>query len=169
VLRDENVPSGVTRRIPGAIRSLEVLLTESSLAGEVELRIGYFELRRRHWPDALARFETARGKTTDETLLATADYMAGWVQEQLGQLDEAVAAYRRALIRFPTMRNLASRLSALLFLRDERNEAYVILDRALNARPIPVDLMTSLERGDGRFVGEWLATVRQLLPGMSGS
>lgn len=169
VLREENLPARVTRHIPGAIRSLEVLLTEASLAGEVELRIGYLELRRRHWPDALARFDAARGKTMDQIVLATADYMTGWVHEQRGQLDDAVAAYRRALIPFPTMRNLATRLSALLFLRDERTEAYSILDRALNARPIPVDLMASLERGDGRFVGDWLATVRQGLPGMAGS
>ena len=161
VLREENLPPGVTRHIPGAIRSLERLLGEASLAGEVEVRIGYLELRRRHWPDAIARFEAARGKTTDQMLLATADYMAGWVHEQRGQPDGAVAAYRRALILAPTMRNLATRLSALLFLRDERTEAYAILDRGLNARPIPVDLMTSLERGDGRFVGDWLATARQ--------
>jgi hypothetical protein len=60
-------------------------------------------------------------------------------------------------------------LSALLFLRDDRSEAYAILDRALNTRPTPVDLLVTLDRGDGRFVEEWLATVRQALPGMAGS
>jgi tetratricopeptide (TPR) repeat protein len=160
-LRQEDLPSKAASRIPGAIRSLEALLTEASLAGEVELRIGYLELRRRHWPDALARFEASRQRTRDQTLLATADYLAGWVHEQRGQPNDAIAAYRRALILAPMMRSLATRLSALLFLRDERTEAYAILDRALNARPIPVDLVTSLKRGDGRFVGEWLATVRQ--------
>jgi tetratricopeptide (TPR) repeat protein len=166
VLREENLPSRVTGHIPGAIQSLRPLLTEASLAGEVELRIGYLELRRRQWPEALKQFDAVRRRTEDSLLRATADYMAGWVQEQLGQLDEAVAAYRRALIPFPAMRNLATRLAALLFLRDERVEGYAILDRALNARPIPVDLLTSLERGDGRFVGDWLAAVRQGLPGM---
>jgi tetratricopeptide (TPR) repeat protein len=167
-LREEDLPSRVTGRVPEAIRSLEALLAEASLAGEVELWIGYLEMRRRTWPEALARFEAAREKTTDQVLLATADYMAGWVHEQLGQLDEAVAAYRRALIPFPTIRNLATRLSALLFLRDERTEAYTILDRALNARPIAADLLETFERGDGRFVGEWLATARRRLREMPG-
>ena len=161
VLREENLPSGVTRKFPSTIRSLEGLLAETSLASEVEVRIGYLELRRRHWSDALARFQSARRQTSDHILQATADYMAGWVHEQEGELDEAISAYRRALILVPTMRNLATRLSVLLFLSDERTEAYEILDHALNARPIPVDLVTSLERGDGRFVGDWLVAVRQ--------
>jgi hypothetical protein len=67
------------------------------------------------------------------------------------------------------VRNVATRLSALLFLRDERAEAYAVLDRALNARPVSLDLLVSLERGDGRFVGGWLSTVRQGLKGRGGS
>jgi hypothetical protein len=166
-LREEHLPSSVTRRIPGAIRSFEVLLTDASLAGEIELRIGYLELRRRSWAEALERFETARTKTADPLLQATADYLGGWVHEQRGDPDRAIDAYRHALILAPTMRNLATRLSALLFLRDERAEAYAILDRAVNARPIPIDLFESLECGDSRFVADWLATVRQGLRAMA--
>jgi hypothetical protein len=59
------------------------------------------------------------------------------------------------------MRNLATRLSALLFLRNERADAYAILDAALNARPAPLDLLVALERADGRFVSEWLASIRR--------
>ena len=66
------------------------------------------------------------------------------------------------------MRNLATRLSALLFLHDERTEAYAVLDRALNARPVTLDLLVSLERGDGRFVDEWLSTVRRGLKATGG-
>jgi hypothetical protein len=69
----------------------------------------------------------------------------------------------------PTVRNLATRLSALLFLHDERAEAYAVLDRALNHRPVTLDLLVSLERGDGRFVDEWLSTVRQGLKATGGS
>ncbi|HZL92543.1 MAG TPA: tetratricopeptide repeat protein, partial [Vicinamibacterales bacterium] len=114
-LREERLPSSVTRRIPGAIRSFEVLLTDASLAGEVELRIGYLELRRQSWSEALERFEGARTKAADPLLQATADYLGGWVHEQRGDPDRAIAAYRQALILAPTMRNLATRLSALLF------------------------------------------------------
>jgi hypothetical protein len=168
VLREEDLPTTVTRRIPGAIRALEALAADVPIAGEVELRIGDLELRRRHWADALARFDAARRKTEDRLLQATADYLEGWVHEQLGDHDHAIVAYERALANFPSMRNLAIRLSALLFLRNERAKAYAILDRALNARPIPLDFITSLDRGDGRFVEDWLSTARRELAGTSG-
>jgi hypothetical protein len=169
VLREEQLRADVVGRIPRAIKALEQLLADESLAGEVELRIGYLELRRRRWPDALARFAAARQKTIEPILLATADYFAGWVHEQRDEPEAAVAAYRRALKRFPTMRNLATQLSALLFLQNEREEAYAILDRALKARPIPLDLLTSFERADARFVDEWLTAVRQGIRELSGS
>jgi hypothetical protein len=163
VLGDEYFPARVARRIPAAIEALETLLGDVSLAGEVELRIGHLELRRRNWTNALARFEAARGKTSEQLLRAIADYMAGWAHEQLGHPDEAIGAYRRALLHYPTMRNLATRVSALLFLRDARAEAFAIIDRALSAQSNPLDLMISLERGDGRFVADWLETVRGAL------
>lgn len=168
ILREEDLPPRMTKPLPAAIQAFEVLLTDSSLAGEAELRIGYLELRRKDWPAAINRFDAARSKTADPILLATADYFAGWVHEQLDQPKEAIALYRRALAIVPTMRNLATRLSALLFLYGERAEAYAVLDRALNARPEPVDLLVSLERGDGRFIDGWLSTVRGGLKAAAG-
>jgi tetratricopeptide (TPR) repeat protein len=163
ILHNEPVGSSVTRPIPGAIRAFEPLLEDASLAGEVELRIGYLELRRKNWPAALTRLEAARLRAPEPTLRATADYFAGWVNEQLDRTDDAIAAYRRALAIAPTMRNLATRLSALLYLRNERVEAYSVLDRALNARPAPMDLVVTMERADARFVPEWVASIREAL------
>ena len=163
ILRKETLGSSATRPIPGAIRAFEPLLANPSIAGEVELRIGYLELRRNNWTAALTRFDAVRSKATEPTLLAIADYFAGFVHEQLGRSDDAITAYKRALAITPTMRNLATRLSALLYLRNERAEAYSILDVALNARPVPTDLMVIMERGDARFVPEWLAEIREAL------
>jgi hypothetical protein len=55
------------------------------------------------------------------------------------------------------------RLAALLFLQNEPAEAYALLDAAQKARPAPVDLLVGLDIGDGRFVPEWLASLRGAL------
>jgi tetratricopeptide (TPR) repeat protein len=163
ILRKEALGSAATGPIPGAIRAFETLLAVGPLTGEVELRIGYLELRRNSWSAALTRFDAARSKASEPTVQATADYFAGWVFEQLDRPNDAIAAYRRALAITPAMRNLATRLSALLYLRNERVEAYSILDTGLNARPAPIDLMVQMERADARFVPEWLALIRQAM------
>jgi hypothetical protein len=152
-----------TSEIPGAIRTFEPLLSDAALAGEVELRIGYLELRRNKWPAALARFDAARAKLSEPILLATTDYFAGWTYEQQSQPVDAIAAYRRAHAITPEMRNLSMRLSSLLFQRNEREEAYTILDRALNAPQVPMDLLVMLERADARFLPEWFASIRKAL------
>jgi hypothetical protein len=61
------------------------------------------------------------------------------------------------------MRNLAVRLSALLFLAHQRAEAFAVLDPAINARPVEQDLLVTLERADARFVPDWFASIRKAL------
>ena len=161
-LRDEPQP-GATGKIARAITAFTSLLDDPALAGEIELRIGYLELRRRQWAAAIRRFDAARLKATEPVLRATADYFAGWVHEQLAQPEMAIRAYRRAHAITPMMRNLTTRLSALLFLRGERDEAYALLDPALNLRPVPTDLLLVFERADARFVPEWMAAIRKAL------
>ena len=162
-LLDDRQLGGTEGRIAKAVTAFQPLLSDPALAGEAALRIGYLELRRRRWPEALARFEAARLTTTEPALKAIADYFAGWVHEQQNQPAEAIVAYRRAHAITPLMRNLTTRLSALLFMRGERTEAYALLDPALNARPAPTDLLFVFERADARFVPESLAEIRKAI------
>jgi tetratricopeptide (TPR) repeat protein len=151
------------RKIGTAVTAFTRLLDDPDLAGEVELRIGYLELRRKQWAAALSRFEAGRLQSVDPVVRATADYFAGWVHEQLGQTQNAIVAYRRAHAITPLMRNLTTRLSALLFVRGDRHEAFELLDGAVHARPAPLDLMLEFERADARFVPAQLVSIRKAL------
>lgn len=163
VLRDEGPVRTSSREIGTAIDTFASLLTEPTLLGEVELRIGYLEMRRRQWPAALARFDRARQSVTEPILRATADYFAGFAHEELGDFDAAIEAYQRALAVEPDMRNVATRLAALLYLRGERSDGYEILDRALNARPAPLDLLFVFERADARLIPGRIERVRKAI------
>ena len=162
-LRDDRQLGGTEGRIAKAITAFQPLLGDPALAGEAALRIGYLELRRKQWREAIARLDAARLKSTEPTVQAMADYFAGWAHEQLNQPEEAIVAYRRAHAITPLMRGLTTRLSALLFLQGERTEAYALLDRALNARPALTDLLFVFERADARFVPEWLTAIRRAI------
>jgi hypothetical protein len=61
------------------------------------------------------------------------------------------------------VRNLSTSLAALLYLKNEREEAYQILDRALNAADPPDDLLYMLEHADARFVPAHFRTARAML------
>jgi hypothetical protein len=160
LLTDENLPSGATRHIPDAIKLFESVADVPALSGEVMLRTAYLEIRRRRWPDALSRLDRAIPSLSEPALLATAHYFTGWIQEQLGKPDDAIAAYRRAHAITPDVRNLSTSLAALLYMRNARDEAYSILDRAFNAANPPDDLLYMLEHGDARFVPAHFRTAR---------
>ena len=164
VLRDEDLPSSMTRGIPKIQARYDALAeADPAVAGEALLRAAYLDLRRRNWKAAATRLEQSRDRQTETILRAASDYFLGWTHARIGNDDDAIVAYRRALEVTPTMRNLATELSALLFLRNERNEAYAILDRAFNATDIPPDFMMIIERADVRFVDSHLRAIREAL------
>ena len=163
IMRDENLGSAVTGRIPRAQAEFDALAGDPAIGGESQLRSAFLELRLRKWQRAADRLSRARTQQTEPLLQAAADYFLGWTHSRMDQTDAAIASYRRALAITPTMRNLATELSALLFLRNERSEAYAILDRALNASDPPADFVLIIERADGRFVTEHLRALREAL------
>lgn len=159
VLRDEGEqhPGDVNR----AIKIFTPLRGEPVLAAEIDVRLGRLDLRRHKWADALQHFARARDTTRDAFLLAASDYLAGWAYEQLKHDEDAIAAYRRARTFAPTARNLNVRLSALLYGQGDRTGAYALLDEALHVLPPPMDLLSQLERGDGRAVPNLIAAMRE--------
>jgi len=163
VLQEDRLSVAAAARIPAAEREFELLLDEAVLAGEAALRIGYLRLHRKDWDGALSWLTTAKAKLDEPTLVAAAEYLTGWVLEQLGRPDDAIASYRRALAITPDMQMLGIRQSALLFLSNQREEAYLVLDRVLKADQSPTDLLLAIDRGDARFIPGWLVSIRKAL------
>jgi hypothetical protein len=163
LLRDERVSQGDRKRIPAAVARLEGLLSEPSLSGEVHLRIGYLHLRAKDWAAARTSFAAAEAAADQALLRASASYFSGWTFEQTDQRGPAIDAYRRAVATMPTQRNAATRLAALLYLDNQREEAFTVLERGLAPAAPPMDPVIVIERGDARFVPEWIATIRGLL------
>ena len=145
-----------------AIAWLDALRNDPQLAPEVDLRAGYLEMRRRHWTEALLRFERASSHTTDPFILATASYFEGWTHEENHRPADAIAAYRRAHDITPATRTVSTLLAAQLYATGARDEAYPILERALAANP-PTDWLLVLERGDARFLPQYVTEFRRAL------
>lgn len=165
VLRNEQLDSAVLDRIPAAIASFDALLPQASLTGEVHLRAGYLELRRRAWPAALNRLNRALATPLTEPLeVASANYLAGWVLEQQNAPLPALEAYGRADLAVPGLRNLSVRRAALMFVHtDQREQAFALLRSALAPVDDVTDLIVTLERGDAHRVPGWLAGLRSFI------
>jgi len=161
VLRDE--ARSDHRQIAAAQKRFHALAGEPGLAGEIAVREGYLAVLLRKRSGALAHLDRARKLTDDPFLIATADYLSGWIHEREGRPAEAIAAYRRAHASAPRVRNLSTRLAAQLFLTNERAEAYQILDAGLTTVPPVIDLITLLNRGDARQVPGYIDAMREAL------
>lgn len=160
----EATNAGDERKLLDAERAFEPLVAVAGLAGEAELRIAQLELRRRQWSSALAHLDRARPLVDGQALLpAATDFFAGWAFEQLGRNADAVAAYRRAHEREPRLRQVATLFAGQLFVAHERAEAYAVLSQAFATEPEPLDIVAELERGDGRFLPEYIRRLREAL------
>jgi hypothetical protein len=96
-------------------------------------------------------------------LLAALDYFSGWAHDRLDQRAEARAAYDRAHVLAPAVRNLSTLLAAQLFRANERTRAYEVLEAGLQADPVPLDLRILVERGEARLVPMYLERMREAL------
>jgi tetratricopeptide (TPR) repeat protein len=162
VLRDERHDR--SEAIAGFRRSFERLAREQPrLSGEAWLHAGFLELLARRWREALERFGRARPLLNEPVLLAALDYFSGWALDRLDQPAGALAAYERAHVIAPAVRNLSTLLAAQLFRANERARAYEVLEAGLEEDPAPLDLRTQVERGEARIVPMYLERMREAL------
>jgi Flp pilus assembly protein TadD len=141
----------------------EALGKHPALASEAQLRAAYADIRRRRWRDAIVRIDRLRPQLDEPFLLAVAEYLRGWASEQLDRRDDAIAGYRRALELAPGMRNPTTLLAGQLYLANQREQAYRLLEQLYAQPSDPIDLIDHFERGDARLVPEYFRRLREAL------
>jgi Tfp pilus assembly protein PilF len=129
------------------IREYEKALSEPSIATEAHLRLGYLhyvagktELSRVHLADA-ERMTNAPGQ------LYLIELFRGWAAEREGNLEEAEAAYRRAIVHVPFGRTAVTWLATLMQGRNRLGDAQNFIDASLAATGKMPDSVADLRAG----------------------
>jgi len=141
------------------IREYEKALTVPSVAPEAHVRLGYLyyvagktELSRSHLADA-ERLTTA----PDQRHLI--ELFRGWAAERELNLDEAEAAYRRALVHVPYGRTAVTWLAILMQGRGRLADAESFVDASLSATSKMPDPWPLFAQGGFR---DWATTMEKL-------
>ena len=155
-------------RLPEAAGEFAQLARDyPSVRGEADLHIGYLEIRAARPDAALTPLATA--VTSDDSYVQyLAEFFSGRAFEALGQRNDAVAHYRRALTIVPNAPSAATLLVAQLALSEsaaDRLEANAILLASVKASPRPVDPWDLYWQGDARlwpvYIDQLRAALRQ--------
>ena len=141
------------------IREYEKALTEPSIAPEAHLRLGY--LYYVSGKTELSRFHLAEAQRTNTApdQLYLIEVFNGWGEEREGRLEEAEAAYRRALLHLPFGRTAVTWLATLMQGQGKLDEAQKIIDESLSATHKMSDPWPLFGQGDFRH---WAPTMEQL-------
>jgi hypothetical protein len=109
---------------------------------------------------------------SDQVLSYVQHWTHARILDNVDRPAEAAAAYRRALAFAPRSQPAAIGLAAALQRAGRAEESakaaaearamHIVISSAESATRDPGDLMPTFERGDGRFVQQWMTEVRRL-------
>jgi tetratricopeptide (TPR) repeat protein len=133
------------------------LKDEAGVGPEASVRLGVHFYRGGNFVQALETLARADERTREPYVVYLARYFRGQVFERQKKLNEAEAAYRGALAVIPAAQSASFALSAILAQRGERAEAATLIERALYAKPRPLDPWRAYGQADERFWPELLA------------
>jgi hypothetical protein len=159
-------------RIPPVVQRYESLSAVPSLGGEAALHLGFLNLRLEEWDAALAQLRKVPAATREPAVVSLGHHFTGWVFEQMGNRDDAIAEYRKALAAAPGTRSTSILLAAQLLDSGRKLEAYTMMHQALEARPMPgtfasdaadtpPDLWPLYPRGDALVLPSCLTRLRE--------
>jgi len=104
---------------------------DATVAGEADLRLGYYDLIADRSESALARLAHALSTTTDPDVIYLAHLFRGWTLSRMERDGESTAEYQLAVEAVPAGGTGALWLSRRLVLEGKRATADAIADRSL--------------------------------------
>ena len=131
-----------------------------AVRAEAHLRAGALEFRLGQFDAAVDHLRQVEPNTQEPALVYLSHFFRAKVHERQGDGTAAEAEYRAALTAVPMAQSAVSALSAALFLRDARKDAYELVSASLAIRPAPVDPWREYWCGDCRLWPELIARLR---------
>jgi hypothetical protein len=161
-------------RMPPVVQRYEALSTVPSLRAEAALHLGFLSLRLEEWDAAMAELRKVPTLTREPAVVSLSHHFMGWIFQQTGDRDDAIAAYRKALAAAPGTRSTSILLAAQLLDSGRKMDAYTMMHLALEARPMPgtfapdaadspPDLWPLYPRGDALVLPAFLTRLREVL------
>jgi hypothetical protein len=104
---------------------------DAAVAGEADLRLGYYDLIADRSESALARLDHALSTTSDPDLIYLARLFRGWTLSRMDRDAETTTEYQQAVNAVPAGGTGALWLARRLLLEGKRAEADAVTDRSL--------------------------------------
>jgi tetratricopeptide (TPR) repeat protein len=147
-----------------ALTALEPLRAVPEVSGEAWIRSGHVYFTVGSFKAALSAFEAGADRAPEPEMKFIAMLGAGRALEALARPDEAMKQYQRALDLIPGAESATVALASLEFMRDERDAALRILDRAFASAQTTTD--PGRMTGYGSYIRwpEVKAAMRKALP-----
>jgi len=137
--------------------------TNPAVAAEAEMRSGYLWFQLGNNREALARLKISDERSTDPYVTYLARFLAGRVLQKEKQPALAEQAYRSALDAMAGIQSASETLAALLFVDGRADEAYTVVARSFERRPLPADPWRLIGYGDFRRFPGLLDQLREAI------
>jgi tetratricopeptide (TPR) repeat protein len=151
--------AGPATKLELAAEALNELVADADVGPEARLRRGYLQLRlgRRD----RAREEFSRIDTTDRFVSYLAHMFTGWSLAEDGQVDPAIAAYRRALGVVPHARSTSTLLAAFCVMSGRLDEAESVANELMQKPAVGPDPWRTYLLGDYRDYDALMTRMRE--------
>jgi tetratricopeptide (TPR) repeat protein len=151
---------GGRRRIDGEIRRLEKLAAVPSIRHEALVLAGFLHVARNRLGPAQAAFREAAHADAEPFVRYLAQFLLGRTFARQERVDDAAAAYARALEVIPHAQSAALARAALLFQAGNVDTALALVNHSFAARPRPQDPWRLFGYGDFRRLPQYLERLR---------